>query len=251
MQMANIRHLSVLLCFFCLKVSSVGFPGDKITSIGELTPQEQISGIEKKFQEELQVYLAANLRVFSSWSIAEIRLGQPKSGTKDTQHYIIDVARPMILNIPFAYVPITINSSRGKLKTALTVRLNLKRIALVAQKDIAVNVDLRVSDFAAEEIDAVGIRGEVISVPEEVTRYRAKMYIKSGACLTNQMVRPKAIIKHGNPVTCYIRTGSVLISIDCIARDDGCMGDIIRVMSKEKKLYRAKIESAESAKIVD
>ncbi len=213
--------------------------------------QEQRNGIGIKFENELNKYLAANLQAFSSWSIAEIRTGQSTTETNAAQLYTIDPARAMVLNIPFAYIPITINSPRGKLKTVLTVRLNLKRMALVAIKDIPVNVDLQVSDFTTKEVDAIGMRGEVIRLPEEVLRYRAKMYIRAGICLTDQMVRPKAIIKHNDPVACYIRTGSVMISLDCTAREDGCLGDIIRVMSKEKKLYRAKIESSETARIVE
>ncbi len=212
--------------------------------------QNTLFGDEKRtklFDEELKFYLQEKLAEYSSWVIDEVAWGKKVENSE----YSIDNSRKFILNGAFGYIPVFVKSSSGQLKTILTVRLKLTIKGLVSKKEIKVNTDFDALDFELKEVDPVGLHGQVISDFRELTKYRSKMYIKEGSCLTEQMVRGRALIKHGEPATCYIKKGGIVVSFDAIAWEDGCFGEIIRFMTKDKKLYRAKIESVDSAKIVE
>jgi flagella basal body P-ring formation protein FlgA len=155
------------------------------------------------------------------------------------------------VNGTFIYVPVTIESKSGKLKSLLTLRMKLRKMALVAIHEIQVNTDLQVSDFVQQEVDATGLRGSLITDYTELTRLKSKMHIKSGSYLTDQMIRRRSLIKHGDPILCYVSNSSVVVSLDCIARDDGNPGEIIHVMSRDKHVYRAKIETEQTARIIE
>lgn len=217
-------------------------------------PKDSVAGdrnapkTEKKFEQALNEYLTQKLTAYTSWNIEEI---QPNGKITSFEGFSIDTLRPLNVNGTFIYVPIAIESKNGKLKSLLTLRMKLKKMALVVLHDIEVNTELQVSDFVQQDVDATTVRGKLITDLAEVSRLKSKMFIKSGMYLTDQMIRRRSLIKHGDPILCYISKGGVVVSLDCTSRDDGNPGEIIHVMSKDKRIYRAKIESAEAAKIVD
>lgn len=215
---------------------------------GEQQTQKNSKTNNSRFENELSDYFKEELKSYSYWEIVEI---QPNGRNESLERFSIDRNRKCVVTGTFAYVPVIMSGPSGLVRTIMTIRLKLSKTALVAIRDIQVNTELQKTDFEIKDVDATVPRGILIANPADLSHYRAKMYIKSGACLTDQMVRQRALIKHGDPVNCYLVRGGVTVSLDCISRDDGLLGDIIHVVTKDKKLYRAKVESAETARIME
>lgn len=232
--------LALLTCFPVLQETILG----REQPVRELQQKDPGGGFEK----QLQTYLTDKLKDYTSWSILEI---QPNGGILTFVGYSVDTLRPLTVNGSFIYVPVLIDSKAGKLKSLLSVRMKLRKMALVAVHDIPVNTELQLSDFVQQEIDATSIRGKLITEYEELALSKSKMFIKSGLYLTDQMVRKRSLIKHGDQILCYLVNGSVTISLDCTARDDGNPGEVIHVVTTDKRIYKAKIENAKRARIIE
>ncbi len=242
--MTNVSYFAFLFAFFVLFPPIIA----SASGSGEKKVQQHLQASNGKFEAELYSYLKEQLKSYSQWAVVEI---QPNGRNESLDRYSLDRKRNCVINGSFAYVPVITSSSGGFVKTVLTVRLKLSKAALVAVRDIKVNAELQAADFEQKDVDATIPRGKLLANPDELSHFRAKMYIKSGACLTDQMVRERALIKHGDPVTCYLTRGGVTVSFDCISRDDGLKGEIIHVTTRDKKVFRAKIETAETARIME
>jgi flagella basal body P-ring formation protein FlgA len=65
------------------------------------------------------------------------------------------------------------------------------------------------------------------------------------------MIRTSNIIKVGDEITAMYSTGGVEISFSAKARTEGKIGDQIQIVSKDNKIFRAKILDAGSVIITE
>ncbi|MHB8339328.1 MAG: flagella basal body P-ring formation protein FlgA, partial [Ignavibacteriaceae bacterium] len=84
-----------------------------------------------------------------------------------------------------------------------------------------------------------------------INNLRSTAFIKAGEILTKEMVEPVPIIKAGDPVTAKYIGSNVLITFNALSRQDGALGDVITIIAKDKKLYKAKIIDAKNVIIIE
>ena len=65
------------------------------------------------------------------------------------------------------------------------------------------------------------------------------------------MIEPVPIVSKGDKIILHTGRTGVDISIDVIARQDGCAGDVISVYANGSKLYKGKIVDKNNLTLVE
>lgn len=90
----------------------------------------------------------------------------------------------------------------------------------------------------------------VISL-EGLKELRAKTNIRKGAILTGSMLEFNPDIKIGEVVTAYLEKNGIVISMNVTARQEGKVGQTIRVATNYGQLLTGVIEGNNKVKIVE
>ena len=146
------------------------------------------------------------------------------------------------LNGSYIYLPADIVCRDNTIKkTFLTVKLKLFKNVFAAAVDIPSKAVLEKTDTIIELADITNCSGEVITADSSFKNVRSRSFIKKGTVMLEDYLEPVPDIKAGDRVTAIVRAGNVVISTNAEARQEGITGDIIRVVTKDKKMLRAKI----------
>lgn len=162
------------------------------------------------------------------------------------------INRELDLRGNIVHLPVKIIETRGKSSTTyLSVKLKLYRNVLVAIKTIKRNEKLTASYFDIQKTDVTGLRGTPVIIKEGVELYRAKSLINPGAVLTEEYIEPVPVILSGEQINAHSISGNVVVSIEAFARQDGAEGDVIRVITKDKKLFKARVIDGLNVQILE
>jgi len=59
------------------------------------------------------------------------------------------------------------------------------------------------------------------------------------------------IMLSGGKVNAHAISGNVVVSIEAFARQDGAEGDVIRIITKEKKIFKARVIDGLNVQILE
>jgi len=188
------------------------------------------------FDLQLKKYLDENLKSFVKYEYKVIKM--PKSFSKIE----INHEKPFRLSKNFSYVPIEIFEKNNSVsQSLLVVKLKLFKNVFIASKNINKEKDISSEMFISKLEDISELNNNLVDKAKDILKYRSKVYIKEGTILTEELIEPIPIIKNGDNIILHAGRNGVDISIEVIARQEGCIGDIIRVSNSNSKLYKAKI----------
>lgn len=200
--------------------------------------------------ELVKNYIQKQLSNYSSVSVNSIVY--PSSVISGTNSFSIDPSRPFTFNGGFGYVPVTLSDTKGgKIKTLFSVRVQVFAKVVVAHKAFKLGEDLVPGDCIIEDRDLTKVRGDILFNTMEVAESRAGMFIAPGTVITKNMLQLRPIIKHGASLTAYVGKGGLEVTMPVVARDDGKAGEVIRVMTNDKKIFKARVESPERVQILE
>lgn len=146
-----------------------------------------------------------------------------------------------------AYVPIKLTNKENKTKqTFLTINVKLYKTVLVAKDRIERKKVLNSSDFDLRLIDVAGLRGKLITLDSKIENYRSKTIIRKDDVLVAELIEDMPAIFTGDRVKAYFVNGTVTIDFDVNARQDGKVGDMIRVVTHDNKQYKAKVADSKN-----
>lgn len=198
-------------------------------------------------KENLAKYLKANLSGYKDFKYEIVRM----PADKDSKLEILK-NKEISLSGNLAYVPVRLTDKDKRVSRAfITVRLKLYKNVLVAVKPLNRKENLTASDFEFKEMDITQINGTPFTSEKDIKSLRSKIFIKSGNVLIKEMVEPVPLINAGDPVKAFYIEGSVAITTDAISRQDGLKGEIIRIMSKDGKQFKAKVADAHDVLIIE
>ena len=194
-----------------------------------------ILGLGKSFDAQLKNYLNDRLGSFKKFEYQIVQI--PKTYSRIE----INEEREFRLHKNYAYVPVKVyHENNGISFSLLTVRVKLFQDVLVAIKDIQRNEDFSFANFNSELTDVALFEPKPVNPENDLSSFRNKVMIKEGTVLTENMIEPKPVVFKGDQLILHTGANSVDISIDVIARQDGCISDVISVQSNSK-LYKGKI----------
>jgi len=125
-----------------------------------------------------------------------------------------------------------LNGSGEVIRTLhLVARVRVFAEAAVAARDIARGDSLAAGDIVMKRVEVGGVRRYYTS-PEGLAGVWAKTAIRAGTVLRASNIRPVPAVRRGDRVTIRAVVGSVEASSEGIARQDGGLGECIRVYNE-------------------
>ncbi len=152
----------------------------------------------------------------------------------------------------FAYIPIRVIKPNSRvIQTYITVRLKLFKTVCMAKNEIEPGQPVSNEDVEFKLTNVTDLRGTPIESPDELKGWRSKVKIQPGSILLKELLEEIPIINKGDHITASAISGSVKVSTDAEAKQDGVKGDIIIIVTKDRKHFKAKILDSNNVIIVE
>jgi len=198
------------------------------------------------FDVQLKKYLDEK---FSNYIKYEYQvMGMPKNFSK----LEINIEKNANIHKNYIYVPIKVYDSKNFVSTSLlTVRVKLFKKVFVARQEIRRGGDLNQNLFQVKEADISIYDEKTIDVQSELAIFRSRVLIKEGTVLSENMIEPIPIVRKGDNLILHTDGVGVDVSVEVVARQDGCAGDVISVHGQGSKLYKAKIVDKKNLTLVE
>lgn len=167
---------------------------------------------------------------------------------EDNSEVIVLMKTPILSSI--ANVPVEVKSKLGKQRILVPIRIKVFNTIAVTKTAIKKGDKFSDNNVALAELDIVQINGDTYSNLEDVYGNTASVNIKPNTPLTNVVLKRAPMIKAGDKILAIKIVGNVEVSFDVISKEDGGIGDNIRVVDKNKKLFNAKIINSSVVEIM-
>lgn len=202
------------------------------------------------YDAQIKAYLQKELTKYTAIEIVSVQYPQEvQTGKAGLQ---INTTKAVVVNGGFAYLPVLITPpGKPPLYSVLSVKLQLFAPVWIATRPIGVASELLASDFRLEVKDVTKVRGDFVTKDFRFEKAVAAMHINEGVVLTQNMMRERPLVKFGDELTGYISVGGIEVTLQVTARENGYVGGTIRVVSKDKKIYKGIVESEDRVKIVE
>ncbi len=202
-------------------------------------------------KDELNNFINSKLTGYTKivWEVSTLPNG---INSLDDNKLQINKEGNLKLNGEYLYVPVKIKRNDGKFSNSVvTLKVKLYKLVYTAIKVIQKSSIIDVSDLMMLESEVTGLRSKPVTDFEEGKTYRAKVTIKDGSIIEENFVEELPLILIGDKVKAYKQVGGVTISFDAKAREEGKLGEIIRIIRDDGKTFKAKIENKETVIIIE
>lgn len=164
-----------------------------------------------------------------------------QSKINSTEVVEIDNTREFKYQKGYGYLPVVIKRNNRTSLSIITLNISLYKNVLVAKTDILKKSEINNDAIEFQLRNVTNVYGHPVTDINMLKNYCSKTTIKNDEILLTEMLEKIPVIKSGDKIIAELNTGSITISTDAIARQDGSSGDIIQVVSKENKLFKARV----------
>jgi len=205
---------------------------------------------ETHFESGIKNYLGEKLRGYSKWNYTLLTNVEKLAGKKSNIE--IDREKDFRIKGEYGYIPVRIyENSKSSSTSFITIKLNLFNKVLCATRKISAGTVLVPNDFEVRELEVTNLKNDPVEGLETIAGCSAKLNIGKDAVLLQNMIRQSKAIKIGDEVTVLYSGSGVEISFPAKARTEGCVGEMIKIVSKDNKTFQAKVIDAGSVIIVE
>lgn len=168
----------------------------------------------------------------------------------DDERISIDNNRSIKLNGSFLYVPIELKKENGQLlKSTITLKVKLYKYVYVSLNSIKKGELISVSEFDYIEKEVTGIRSSTdINFNK---KYRARTNITESSILELGLIEENPIVNIGSEVNAFKVVGNVMVSFTAKARQEGKLGESIKVLREDNKVFKAEVLDSLNVKIIE
>ncbi len=201
------------------------------------------------FKKQLENYLNKNISNYATTEGFEYEILKLPDSYKS-----IELLKPNEFNLSgnLVYVPVKIVKKSGRvIKSILTVKVKIFKNVFVFKKQVRRKENLEADDFKYEKKDITVIKGKPVYSLDKINLYRSKIMRKPNDVLTTETIEKIPIVNVGDALKAEYINGNVLITFKAFARKEGVAGDIITVITKEKKLFKGRILDSKNLYIVE
>ena len=200
----------------------------------------------ENLKKTINDYLKNNLKQYDKYEYTIVKV--PTFEGK----YEIRNETKINLSNSFAYIPIKITRTNSNIvQTYITVRLKLFKTICIAKDAIEPGQALSENDVELKLVNVTDLRGTPIESIDELNGLRSKVKIAPGSILIKELLDEIPVINKGDHITASAIAGNVKISTDAEARQDGVVGDVIYIVTKDKKQFKAKIIDSNNVIIIE
>jgi len=156
------------------------------------------------------------------------------------------------LNGTYVYLPVKIQMhDRGVIQSYITVKLKLFKTVCLAKGRIDPKEPVAADEVEFKLMEVSNLRGTPVESGDYLNGIRSKIKIDPGSVLLKEYLEEIPIINNGDRITAFTIAGSVKVSTDAEARQKGSAGDIISIVTKDKKQFKAKILDSNNVMIIE
>lgn len=199
-------------------------------------------------RDEIKVYLESQLTGYKKIEFETV--SSPK--VKFREEISINQNSNIKLTGNTAYIPVYIKeqNSSNLTHSYITVRVKLYREVYAAKTSLKRGQELKSTDFELITADISEVRGKIITDNFFISNCKAKFNLDENTILTEESLELIPVVKRGNKVKAYSTVGNVSVSFAAAARQDGSLGDIIRIVTPDKKIFKAKVMDSLNVNII-
>lgn len=188
------------------------------------------------FESELQKYLIKN---YSSYEKIEFQITDNLSAVSKI---VIDEEREPRLNKNTLLVPVKlISRNKSESKSFITLKVKLYKTVFVARQDIQKDELISNDQFRKELKEVSQLNGTFYNDNDFPVATKSKVKIKEGNILLNEMIEKNPDVLPNERLILHAGRNGVDITTEVVSREKGNIGDIIRVVADQKKIFSAKI----------
>ena len=203
---------------------------------------------ENDFRNSLKEYLEEQLSMYDRF---EYEIIPDTIGTEDYSTIEIVHGTALKLDKNIVTVPVLLTKENKKRESCVKVKLRLYKNVVTVRNKVGSKKDLNASDFELKSLDVSLLKGTPFSSLEEINSFRTKIALTPGRILIREVLEEKPVIQSGDLVKASFINGNVIVSMEANARQEGAVGEIIRVVTQNKKQYRAKVVDSLNVNILE
>ncbi|MDQ7817332.1 MAG: flagellar basal body P-ring formation chaperone FlgA [Melioribacteraceae bacterium] len=185
---------------------------------------------------DLQKYLT---KLFSNYEKFEYQVDYK---TNNYSRFIVDDERESRLNKNILLVPVKLYDKKNNISNSfISIKVKLFRTVLVAAQDIERDEMLSSYQFRRDLRDVTLTKGLPVTYETNLIGSRSKVKIREGSVLVKEMIETIPDVAANERLILHAGKFGVDITVEVSAREKGSIGEIIRVMTDNKKIFTAKI----------
>lgn len=195
--------------------------------------------------DSLKDYLTKQLSMYDSFDYEIVQMPKNYSSLSIVDGGALTLMRNIVS------VPVMMVKEKKKSESFIKVKLHLYKNVVTVRNKIRSKSNLIVSDFETRTLDVSLLRGTPFTSVEEISSFRTKIALNPGTILVREALESKPVIQSGDLVKASLTNGNVTVTIEANARQEGAPGEIIRVVTQNKKQYKAKIVDSSNVNILE
>ncbi|HPI36395.1 MAG TPA: flagellar basal body P-ring formation chaperone FlgA [Ignavibacteriaceae bacterium] len=202
-----------------------------------------------KLEVLVESYLKSHLSAFEKYEYEIV--SKPKNIINIASKVEVDNSKEFRRMKSYGYIPVIISSGNNSVNSVVTVKLKLYQKVYVATQNYSRGDLLERAAFELNLKEVSSLSNEPVVSLTGLKELRAKTNIRKGAILTEMMLEMNPDIKMGETVNAYLEKNGIVISMSVTARQDGRVGQTIRIATNYGQLLTGIIEENNKVKIVE
>jgi len=199
---------------------------------------------------DINNYLSNELAGFDSFAFEIVN--KEKILYDDIKRYKILYDKEFKLAGSYGYIPVELETIQNKTyNSSILVKLNLIKSVMISVRDIELGEELDGSMFRVEKQEVSSLHYIPYDVKKKLSAKRSRMKIRKNEILAENMIEQLPIINRGDNVIAYTEKGSIRITFDALAKDNGLNGEVIRIYTKDNKYFKAEVKDSSLVKLVE
>ena len=200
---------------------------------------------------QLDSYLKQKLSDFTKYEYKVVSLPSYVESIND-KRISISSDREFKINYGFAYVPVDIKLTEENVsQSIITLKINLYDEVFTSVRKIKRGEIISQSDFAVSEKEITHLKHGAVKITSLLNNLQACTNIVENAILQENMIEKLPDVKAGDKVFAYSSVGAVTVTFPVLIREDGRIGETVRVVRDDKLIFRAVVIDSKNVKIIE
>lgn len=164
----------------------------------------------------------------------------------------IDLSRETKVNKNFCLVPVLLyDRNKRSSQSFISLKVKLFKKVLTANQKIPRGEVLSAAYFNESMKEVTSIKGTPLNQLFENRQLKSRIDIKENTVLIKEMTELLPDININERLILHSGNNGVDITTEVTARENGNIGDVIRVVTDEKKIFKAKVFDKYNATLIE